>query len=201
VNYFLDTNAVIALLKNQPASVRGRLRRVVSRGASIAVSSLVLYELWYGVARSERRRDNAERLRIFLSGNIDVIPFDEQDAVTAGDLRAALETAGTPIGPYDLLIAAQALRAPYAVARSFFERERAPAIKDLVHPVAAADEGNEVARLKSVLVHMVFDRLHRVREVHRVVPALPCLDQGHQHIEAIALWRAALRGHQAFDLL
>jgi tRNA(fMet)-specific endonuclease VapC len=109
VNYFLDTNAVIALLKNQPAGVRGRLRRVVSRGASIAVSSVVLYELWYGVARSERRRDNAERLRIFLSGKIDVVPFDEQDAVTAGDLRATLEAAGTPIGPYDLLIAAQAL--------------------------------------------------------------------------------------------
>jgi len=101
---------VIALLKNQPAGVRGRLRRVVSRGASIAVSSVVLYELWYGVARSERRRDNAERLRIFLSVKIDVVPFDEQDAVTAGDLRATLEAAGTPIGPYDLLIAAQALR-------------------------------------------------------------------------------------------
>ena len=110
MNYFLDTNAVIALLKNQPAGVRGRLWRVVSRGASIAVSSVVLYELWYGVARSERRRDNAERLRIFLSGKIDVVPFDEQDAVTAGDLRATLEAAGTPIGPYDLLIAAQALR-------------------------------------------------------------------------------------------
>jgi len=110
VNYFLDTNAVIALLKNQPAGVRGRLRRVVSRGASIAVSSVVLYELWYGVARSDRRRDNAERLRIFLSGKIDAIPFNEQDAVTAGDLRATLEAAGTPIGPYDLLIAAQALR-------------------------------------------------------------------------------------------
>jgi tRNA(fMet)-specific endonuclease VapC len=108
VNYFLDTNAVIALLKNQPAGVRGRLRRVISRGASIAVSSVVLYELWYGVARSERRDDNAERLRIFLSGKIDVVPFDEQDAVTAGDLRARLEAAGTPIGPYDLLIAAQA---------------------------------------------------------------------------------------------
>ena len=110
MNYLLDTNAVIALLKSQPAGVRGRLRRAVSRGASIGVSSVVLYELWYGVARSERRRDNAERLRVFLSGNIDVVPFDEQDAVTAGDLRATLENAGTPIGPYDLLIAAQALR-------------------------------------------------------------------------------------------
>ena len=54
VTYLLDTNAVIAVLKNQPASVRHRLRRARSEGASIAVSSLVMYELWYGVARSER---------------------------------------------------------------------------------------------------------------------------------------------------
>jgi tRNA(fMet)-specific endonuclease VapC len=110
VNYFLDTNAVIALLKNRPSGVRSRLRRALSRGAVIAVSSVVLYELWYGVARSERRRENAERLRIFLSGNITIVLFDEKDAVAAGDLRATLETAGTPIAPYDLLIAAQALR-------------------------------------------------------------------------------------------
>lgn len=110
MNYLLDTNAVIALLKNQPARMRSRLRRVMSRGASIGVPSVVLYELWYGVARSEHRRENAERLRVFLSGNISVVPFYEEDAVAAGDLRAVLETAGTPIGPYDLLIAAQALR-------------------------------------------------------------------------------------------
>jgi tRNA(fMet)-specific endonuclease VapC len=110
VNYLLDTNAVIAVLKDQPPIVRNRLKRLVSRGGSIGVSTVVLYELWYGVARSQRRRENAERLRVFLSGNIEVAPFDEDDAVAAGDLRAALETAGTPIGPYDLLIAAQALR-------------------------------------------------------------------------------------------
>ncbi len=110
MNYLLDTNAVIALLKNQPAGMRSRLRRVMSRGASVGVSSVVLYELWYGVARSGRRPENAERLRIFLSGNINVIPFDEADAVAAGDLRAALEAAGAPIGPYDMLIAAQALK-------------------------------------------------------------------------------------------
>ena len=110
MNYLLDTNAVIALLKNQPAAARSRFRRAASRGSPIAVSSVVLYELWYGVARSERRRENAERLRVFLSGNVGVIPFDEEDALVAGDLRAGLEAAGTPIGPYDLLIAAQALR-------------------------------------------------------------------------------------------
>jgi len=110
VTYLLDTNAVIAVLKNQPASVRHRLRRARSEGASIAVSSVVLYELWYGVARSERRRENAERLRVFLSADISVLSFDEEDARAAGDLRASLESAGTPIGPYDLLIATQALR-------------------------------------------------------------------------------------------
>jgi predicted nucleic acid-binding protein len=64
-----------------------------SEGASIAVSSVVVYELWYGVARSERRRENAERLRGFLSADISVIFFDEEDAKAAGDLRASLESA------------------------------------------------------------------------------------------------------------
>jgi tRNA(fMet)-specific endonuclease VapC len=106
----LDTNAVIAVLNDRPAGIRPRLCRALSRGTSIAVSSVVLYELWYGVARSERRHENAERLRIFLSGRIDVVPFDADDAETAGDLRATLEAAGTPIGPYGTLVAAQALR-------------------------------------------------------------------------------------------
>jgi len=110
VNYLLDTSAVIALLRNNPPGVRDRLRLVVSRGAAVAVSSIVLCELSYGVPRSERRRENAERLRVFLSGNIAVVPFAEEDAMAAGDLRAALERAGTPVGPYDLLIAAQARR-------------------------------------------------------------------------------------------
>ena len=110
MNYLLDTNAVIALLRDNPSRVRNRLRQVVAEGASIAVSSIVLYELWYGVARSARRRENGERLRVFLSGNIEIVAFDDEDAVAAGDLHAALETPGTPIGAYDLLIAAQALR-------------------------------------------------------------------------------------------
>jgi tRNA(fMet)-specific endonuclease VapC len=110
VSYLFDTNAVIALLKNEPGIFRKRLRRAVSDGAAIAVPSIVLYELWFGVARSARRRENAERLRVFLSGGIAVSPFTEEDAVTAGNLRATLEAAGTPIGPYDLLIAGQALR-------------------------------------------------------------------------------------------
>jgi tRNA(fMet)-specific endonuclease VapC len=110
--FLLDTNAVIGILRNRPAAIRNRLRAAVSGAASIAVSTVVLFELHYGVARSSRRQENADRLRTFLSGAIDVMPFEEEDARLAGDLRAGLEAAGTPIGPYDLLIAAQAVRMP-----------------------------------------------------------------------------------------
>jgi tRNA(fMet)-specific endonuclease VapC len=111
VNYLLDTNAVIALLNNHPHSVRIRLHGVASRsGSVVGVSAVSLFELWFGVARSQRQQENAGRLRVFLSGAIQVLPFEEEDARIAGDLRALLAKQGTPIGPYDLLIAAQALR-------------------------------------------------------------------------------------------
>jgi tRNA(fMet)-specific endonuclease VapC len=108
--YLLDTNAVIAILNNRPPSVRGRLRRALARGSAIATSSVVLSELWYGVARSQHKKENADRLRAFLAGAVRVLPFQEDDAAVAGELRAELESKGKPIGPYDLLIAAQALR-------------------------------------------------------------------------------------------
>src|SRR5436305_9339356 len=72
---------------------------------------MLLSERGYGVARSQHRPQNAERLRSFMSGNVVVLPFEEEDAVIAGEIRAELRSAGTLIGPYDLLIAAQALRA------------------------------------------------------------------------------------------
>ena len=109
--YLLDTNAVVALLRNRPAEVRDRLRRVKAQGGAIAVSSVALFELWYGVARSRHRERNAERLQMFLSGDVSAIALGEQDAPVAGELRRTLKAAGTPIGAYDLLIAAQALRA------------------------------------------------------------------------------------------
>jgi tRNA(fMet)-specific endonuclease VapC len=110
VTYLMDTNAVIAVLRNRPAEVRRRLRHAVDHGGTVALSPIVLFELWYGVARSQRRLENADRLRVFLSGAVEVAGFEEEDAAIAGELRASLESAGKMIGPYDILIAAQALR-------------------------------------------------------------------------------------------
>ena len=60
--------------------------------------------------KSGRVRENTERLRVLLSGDLELLDFDDQDARAAGRVRAALEKTGTPIGAYDLLIAGQALR-------------------------------------------------------------------------------------------
>jgi tRNA(fMet)-specific endonuclease VapC len=110
VSYLLDTNAVIALVNDRPQTVRQRLRQVPPEAFPVATSTVVLFELWYGVARSSRRAQNTERLRGFLAGNVSIVPFEDEDALVAGELRAELATLGSPIGPYDLLIAGQALR-------------------------------------------------------------------------------------------
>lgn len=115
MNYLLDTNAVVALLRNKPTGVRERYRQAEAAGDYLAVSSVVLFELWYGVAKSSQVRENTDRLRVLLSGAMDLLDFDDEDAETAGHIRATLEKSGTPIGAYDLLIAGQAVRRELAV--------------------------------------------------------------------------------------
>lgn len=106
----LDTNAVIAAILERPAKVRARLRATLAGRETVAVSAVVLHELWYGVAKSSRPEANAAALAGFLGLGLERWPFDEDDAREAGEIRAALAHAGKPIGPYDLLIAGQARR-------------------------------------------------------------------------------------------
>jgi tRNA(fMet)-specific endonuclease VapC len=109
MSYLLDTNACIALINGRPSVVRKRLRLSLERGDRVWLSSVALFELWYGVAKSELEERNTERLAVFMSP-FEVLTFDEEDARRAGAVRAMLERAGSPIGAYDLLIAGQALR-------------------------------------------------------------------------------------------
>jgi tRNA(fMet)-specific endonuclease VapC len=110
VNYLLDTNACIALINGTPPNVRPRLERALKDGASVAVSAVVAFELWYGAAKRARRYADRRRLETFFAGPLELVPFDDEDARAADQVRAALEAAGSPIGAYDLLIAGQALR-------------------------------------------------------------------------------------------
>jgi len=97
-------------MRRRPIEVRSRFRRALLTRATIALSTIALFELWFGIARSERPIENTERLQLFLAGGISVLPFESEDAEIAGDLRAALERAGTPIGHCDVLIAAHTIR-------------------------------------------------------------------------------------------
>src|SRR5262249_59302542 len=110
MTYLLDTNAWIALINGKPAGVRKLVQKVVDKGARVNVSAIVIFELWYGVAKSIQKEGNANRLEIFLAGPISILPFDEEDAEAAGRVRAEIEAAGKLIGAYDFLIAGQALR-------------------------------------------------------------------------------------------
>jgi len=99
VDYMLDRHACIALINGQPA-VRARMQMAAAAaGSHVLVSSIALFELWDGVARSTRQDLNRKRLEAFLSGPILVLPFDDADSRAAGTLRASLQSSGKPIVP------------------------------------------------------------------------------------------------------
>jgi tRNA(fMet)-specific endonuclease VapC len=106
----LDTNAVISALNQRTSPVLTRMEDAIASGEPLAIASIVLFELWYGAVKSERPERNRQRIADFLAGPIEILPFESGDAEEAGDIRAVLERAGTPIGPYDILVAAQARR-------------------------------------------------------------------------------------------
>jgi tRNA(fMet)-specific endonuclease VapC len=106
----LDTNVVIAVINQHAAGVRQRLMKTLHEGTIVGIPTVVLYELWYGIKKNARAQQNTDALDGFLALDVTPWPFEPEDAEEAGDVRAALERLGTPIGPYDMLIAAQARR-------------------------------------------------------------------------------------------
>jgi len=103
MKFLLDTNAVIALLKGNQAFGE-RLRKYDPQDFGLSV--IVAYELYFGAFRSARRQENLARVDAL---RFEVLDFTPADARAAGLVRAELASAGTPIGPYDTLIAAHAL--------------------------------------------------------------------------------------------
>jgi tRNA(fMet)-specific endonuclease VapC len=104
----LDTNISIALINGTSSKARLRYFQFTARGTLPQISSIVAHELWYGVAKSERVAQNANRLTAFLRSAVAVLDYTERDAQAAGEIRAELERSGARIGEYDTLIAGQA---------------------------------------------------------------------------------------------
>ncbi len=103
--FVLDTNTVIYFFKGE-GGVAGRL--LATSPADVAIPTVVLYELETGIAKSSRPSRRRVQLDA-LAAATHILPFGEKEARAAATIRAALETAGTPIGPLDTLIAGTAV--------------------------------------------------------------------------------------------
>ncbi len=125
--YLLDTNICIFFMKNMYPELTEKLFSLDP--ASLLISSVTVYELEYGAEKSNRGEKNRQRLALFLAP-FKILPFTADDAVTAGKIRAFLEKQGTPIGPYDIQIAAQAsTRGVTLVTHNSSEFSRVPNLK------------------------------------------------------------------------
>jgi tRNA(fMet)-specific endonuclease VapC len=109
MNFLLDTNACIAIINKSSAKAGEHCNAAQSAGLQIFLSSIVVFELWFGVENSARPQSNRTVLLEFLNGSFGTLPFSNEDAETAAQIRAILKATGTPIGAYDTLIAGQAL--------------------------------------------------------------------------------------------
>ncbi|WP_371325115.1 type II toxin-antitoxin system VapC family toxin [Dechloromonas sp. ZY10] len=105
MKYLLDTHIVIALSKGRPEA-RARLAQLPAQ--ALLLSPVVLCELEFGIAKSQRPEVNRAALSLLVA-HLPVPDLNAEVAVHYGRIRAALEAMGQPIGPNDLLIAAQAL--------------------------------------------------------------------------------------------
>jgi tRNA(fMet)-specific endonuclease VapC len=129
MNLLLDTDICIYLIKRRPPSVLKRFD-TFSAG-TVAISSITVAELEFGVQKSQYPSQNQQALEQFLLPLV-ILDFDHEAARAYGKLRAWLETRGRVIGALDILIAAHALSKGLSVAtNNVREFSRVPGLKVL----------------------------------------------------------------------
>jgi tRNA(fMet)-specific endonuclease VapC len=127
IQFLLDTNICVELIRAKSLEVQRRFRRHPVE--TIALSSITLAELQFGVVQSQQPTRAAAALMKFLTPIV-IVNFDHVAATAYGELRSSLESAGTPIGPLDTLIAAQALAHDLTlVTNNEREFRRAPGLR------------------------------------------------------------------------
>jgi len=127
MNYLLDTDICIYLIKRRPPQVLTRFQQCVP--GDIGISTVTLAELEYGAARSRFPERNCQALQQFILPLV-ISDFHADAAAAYGSLRVQLERAGTPIDPLDLMIAAHALSLEAVlVIHKVREFERVPGLR------------------------------------------------------------------------
>ncbi len=126
LKYMLDTNIVIYTIKNRPQAVRTQFE---NHYGQMCISSITLMELIYGAEKSQAPERNLRDIEGFTA-RMDVLPYDENAAAHSGQLRAELAKIGTPIGPYDQMIAGHARsQGLILVSNNLAEFKRVPGLR------------------------------------------------------------------------
>jgi tRNA(fMet)-specific endonuclease VapC len=126
LRYMLDTNICIFTVKSRPPQVREAFNR---HHGQICISSVTLMELIYGAEKSAHPDRNLSVVEGFAA-RLEVLAYDEIAASHTGQLRAELARSGTPIGPYDQLIAGHARsRGLIVVTNNRREFDRVPGLR------------------------------------------------------------------------
>lgn len=125
--YLLDTNICIYFMKNTVPNLTEKL--LSQNPADLMISSITVFELEYGAEKSNWSEKTRHKLAMFPSP-FTILPFNCDDAVAVGKIRGYLEQHGTPIGPYDIQIAAQGLnRGLTIITHNISEFSRVPNLK------------------------------------------------------------------------
>lgn len=127
MEYLLDTNICIYIIKKKPVEVLERFQSLPL--GDVGISTITLAELQYGIAKSTQPEKNQQALQQFLIP-LEIVEFGYEASIVYGELRAHLEKTGQPIGALDMLIAAHAISLDITIVTNN-EREfrRAPNLK------------------------------------------------------------------------
>jgi tRNA(fMet)-specific endonuclease VapC len=104
LRYMLDTNICIFTIKNRPSYIRDTFNLNQGR---LCISAVTFSELIFGAERSQAPVRNLAEIE-GMAARLEVLHFDNAAASHSGQIRAELKSKGTPIGPYDVLIAGHA---------------------------------------------------------------------------------------------
>ena len=113
MTFSLDTNVFVELIRNRNQNVRRNFQQVLHEEHLVG-SLIVLHELYFGAERHHDPASEREAIRETLA-NVEIAPFDAGDMTMAARIRGQLAARGLPVGPYDLLIAGQALARGWTV--------------------------------------------------------------------------------------
>jgi tRNA(fMet)-specific endonuclease VapC len=104
LRYMLAPDICIYVLKRRPPHLREQFDRLADE---LSISTITLAELYYGVEKSARQAANRQAVEGFAA-RLEVLQFSASAAFHYGQVRAELERAGLPCGPYDMMIGAHA---------------------------------------------------------------------------------------------